>query len=98
MFVGDGRPAQHTVNNGSNCMSALLYRKGAQSHLGYLFSRLLASFWRLFDTFWFHLGSNWASEAWTRDTWYFLDFKGGSRIQSQLADGGDNMVCRPTTN
>ena len=66
--------------------------------LGYHFSRLLASFWRLFDTFWFHLGSNWASEAWTRDTWYFLDFKGGSRIQSRLADGGDNMVWRPTTN
>ena len=47
--------------------------------LGYLSCPLFAQFGRLFHTFWFHVGSNWASEAWTRDTWYFLDFKGGSR-------------------
>ena len=25
------------------------------------------------------MGPNWALEAWARDTWYFLDFQGGSR-------------------
>ena len=76
-------------------MSAFLPQKESTLVLGYLSCPLFARFGRLFHTFWFHVGSNWASEAWTRDTWYFLDFKGGSRIQSRLAGGGDNLVWRP---
>ena len=63
MFVGDGRPAQYTVNNGSNCLSALFYKKESSPTLGYLFGWLLIRFWILFDTFWRHLGSNWALET-----------------------------------
>ena len=62
--------------------------KGPNPILGYLFSRLLAPFWRLFDTFWFHLGPNWALEAWARDTWFFMDSEGGSKIHRTGVSGG----------
>ena len=79
-------------------MSAFFHRKESTLVLGYLSCPLFTQFGRLFHTFWFHVGSNWASEAWTRDTWYFLDFKGGSRIHSSLVVGGEVSVWRPTTN
>ena len=96
MCVGDGPPAQYSVNNGSNCMSAVFLQNRVQSHFRL---RLLMAFVFIlmtFSIFWIHLGPNWALEAWARDTWYFLDFKGGSRIQSRLAVGGDSRVWRPT--
>ena len=88
MFVGDGRPAQYTVNNGSNCMSAVFLQNRVQSHFRL---RLLMAFVFIlmtFSIFWIHLGPNWALEAWARDTWYFLDYQGGSRKAPNRGGGG----------
>ena len=79
-------------------MSAVFLQNRVQSHFRLRFLMAFVSILMTFTNFWIHLGPNWALEAWARDTWYFLDFKGGSRIQSRLADGGDNMLWRPTTN
>ena len=79
-------------------MSAFFHRKESTLVLGYLSCPLFAQFGRLFHTFWFHVGSNWASEAWTRATWFFMDSEGGSKIHRTGVSEGDNMVWRPTTN
>ena len=79
MFVGDGRPAQYIVNNGSNCMSAVFLQNRVQSHFRLRFLMAFVFILMTFSTFWIHLGPNWALQAWARDTWYFLDYQGGSR-------------------
>ena len=95
MFVGDGRPAQYTVNNGSNCMSALFYKKEPNPILGYLFGRLLAPFWRLFATFWFHLGSNWALEACLSVYEFSLIFRRYRQILGYQILEGKSLVWDP---
>ena len=48
---------------GPNACRHFVTEKESSPILGYLFGRLLAPFWKLFATFWLHLGSNWALEA-----------------------------------
>ena len=56
--------------------------------LGYLFGRLLTPFWILFDTFWLHLGSNWALEACLIFYEFSLIFKGYPQILGNQILGG----------
>ena len=46
--VGHGRPAEYTVNNGSNCMAALFLQKRVHSHFRVPFLMMFES---ILDTF-----------------------------------------------
>ena len=78
-------------------MSAVFLQNRVQSHFRLRFLMAFVFILMTFSIFWIHLGPNWALEAWARDTWFFMDSEGGSKIHRTGVSEGDNMVWGPTT-
>ena len=76
-------------------MSAVFLQNRVQSHFRLRFLMAFVFILMTFSIFWIHLGPNWALEAWARDTWFFMDSEGGSKIHSSLVVGGEASVWRP---